>query len=101
MVRVDYLLEHSHLTHIFDWKESTDHLIKENTKRPPIYTKAIALLLEDFRSNVLRSSTNGISPACNSLRESKINNFQVTSFIHKYILRLDVSVDNRVCMKIL
>ena len=81
---------------------SRGHLVNQNTKRPPINRKSMALHIQYLRCQVLSCSTEGFGclVGFKELSEAKISKFNISLFIRKHILRLEISMINLVGMQV-
>lgn len=72
------------LTASIEWRESNDHLISQNAEGPPIDGEGVALLLEDFRSQVFGRTAERVSllVAFQDLGETEISQADITIFTH-------------------
>ena len=61
----------------------------------------MALVEQDFRGNVLRSSANCIRPLCDHLRESEVNQLQIAVATYHNVLGLQISVHDVLALQIL
>lgn len=85
----------SHWVLVVERVDSCVHLVNENTQSPPVDGFPMALVEDDFRSNVLGSTADGESSAfIEDFRESEVSEFQVTIVGDKKILWLEVSEDD-------
>ena len=76
-------------------RESHDHLIRQNTQSPPVYWEAVTFFVENFRSKVLRSSTERVSLSVilKDLGKPKVSEADVPILIHEDVFWLQVSVN--------
>mmetsp|Transcript_53967 Transcript_53967/g.132312 ORF Transcript_53967/g.132312 Transcript_53967/m.132312 type:complete len:219 (+) Transcript_53967:468-1124(+) len=73
-------------------------MVYKNTQGPHVYREAIVLDSEHFRRRIGKSAANGRGHTielclCEALAETKVRNANV-SLVYKYILRLQVAVDD-------
>jgi hypothetical protein len=105
---------------------SYNHLEKNHSNRPPINSKIISFVIENFRGNIIGSSNSGkqlFSSFGNILififffifsiriqnsslifkrtTQTKVRDFQVSLFINKNIIRLKISMNNVLRVNIL
>ena len=75
----------------FERWEASDHLKDDTPQTPPIYTLVMSLLLDDFRSEILGSSTDrhGLFVLeTESLAEPEVGDLDVSSFVKEHVLGL-------------
>ena len=75
-------------------RETDDHLVCQNTKSPPIDWEGVTTLNEDFRGEIVRSSTEGesLGVTLKYLGKAEICKADVTIFVHQDILGLQVTI---------
>lgn len=95
-----YLLVEGHFKYLIrilshKRRPSIKTLINENAKGIPVNWRMIAFVLNDFRSDILRSSTEGISPVSwhKSLDKTKIRKLYVPILLDQHVLWLQVSIN--------
>lgn len=70
------------------------HLIDQNPERPPVHWAAVTFVEQDFRGNVLRSTTDCVGTFSHDLGKTEVNHFQVAVPSDHNVLGLQVSVAN-------
>ena len=75
-------------------RETDDHLVGQDTKSPPIDWEGVTTLNEDFRGEIVRSSTEGesLGVTLKYLGKAEICKADVTIFVHQDILGLQVTI---------
>ena len=89
---------------LLEWIKTTDHLVCEHTKTPPIDSEAVTVSLDHFRGQVLGSSTESVGHAILrlfDLTQAKISHLDVTLRVEKYVFRLQISIDDTVLVEVL
>jgi len=79
------------------------HLIDKDSKSPPVNCETMPFLIKDLWSQILCGSAEGVGLLCLGLqefRQAKVGQIDVASFINEYVLRLKISVDYAVMVKI-
>ena len=71
-----------------------DHLVDEDTQRPPVHTLVVTSRLEDLRSKVLWGSTQGPAPVTDHLREAEVSDDNMACVVKKNVLWLEVPFKN-------
>lgn len=78
------------------------HFINQNTESPPINSLSMALVENNLRGDVLRSTTNGEGSAfIEDLGETKISQFEVSVIGNEKVFRFEVSENDVLAMKVL
>ena len=85
---IDDLPVDVHWVFVLEGWEASQHLVDQDSKSPPVYWLAMALIQENLRSDVLRSTTNRVCPFSHYLRKPKVNQLQVTILGYHDVLRL-------------
>ena len=98
---VNDLLVDIHWIIIDEWSVSSMHLVDQNTKGPPIDRLAVTLVEQDFRRDVLGSSTNSVGTLSDYLGETVIDKFEVAIIADHDIFGLQITVDDVATVKIL
>lgn len=84
-----------------EWRMPDNNLVGQDTERPPIKLVIVTLLLNEFRGKIFRCTTKRIGPLLRLqlLGNAKINDCCVAIFANQHVLRLEVTVDNVLRMK--
>lgn len=77
------------------------HLVEQDSECPPVDCLAVALVEENFRSDVLWGSADGVGTFGDDLGESEINHLQVSVTADHDVLGLQVSVDDVQTLEVL
>lgn len=79
---------------------SSNHLVSEDSKRPPIDWLSVTLIEQDLWGQILRCATQSVGSCLAILCESKVSQFQVSFLIDQYVLWLQISVDYILLMQV-
>lgn len=74
--------------------DAGNHLIDEDSECPPVDWFAVALVLKDFRSQILWSSAQSESSIFYVFGEPKVSEFEVAVSADEHIFWFEVSVDD-------
>ena len=85
---------------ILEWWVTGQHLIKKNSKSPPIDSFAMSLIKQNFRSNVLRCAADGICSFCDHFCEAEVYKLQVSIRSNHNIFRFQISIDYFLALQI-
>ena len=95
------ILVNSHWIFIVEWINSGVHFVNKNSQSPPVNGFSVALVQNDFRGNVLRSTADGeCSSFIKHFSKSEICKFQVTIVSDQKILRFEVPKNNIFAMQV-
>lgn len=97
---IDDLSVDVHRVFILERRVSSKHFIHKYSYRPPINWLSMALIEQDFRSNILGSTTNGVCSLTNDLCKPKVNELQEAVVTNHDVLRFQVSVHNVFVMQV-
>lgn len=88
-------LEHCRLRFVVEWRKSKHHLIGQDTQWPPISKLVISSTSENFRSQILRCSAEGICkfPISNDPGHSEVCQRYISEIVHQHILQFQISVN--------
>lgn len=85
----------SHWILVVERVDSSVHLVDEHTQRPPINSFSVALIENDFGSDVFGGSTNREGSAFSKeFRKAKVSKFQVAVVSDQKIFRFEISEDD-------
>jgi hypothetical protein len=73
---------------------SGNHLVDEDAQSPPVDGLAVSLVMEDFGSKILGSSTEGEGPVLYDFGETEICKLEVTVRANQYVFWLEVPVND-------
>ena len=88
------LLVNGHGVIVVEGVDTSEHLVGEDAKRPPVDGLAVTLVEKYFRGQVLRCTAKRISARLTVLSEPEVRQLEVTFLINEDVLRLQVSVDD-------
>eukprot|EP00048_Salpingoeca_helianthica_P009916 m.142572 g.142572 ORF g.142572 m.142572 type:complete len:503 (+) comp14974_c15_seq5:472-1980(+) len=80
-----------------EWRLAGQHFVEEDAESPPIYTRAVRLLLDDLGGNVVGGATEGGGKllSCNPfLAHAKVCNLDVSLKVEHHIVQLQIAVDD-------
>ncbi len=100
-LRVDDFSVNIHRVIVLERRIASKHFVKKNSESPPVDGFSVALVQQNLRSDVLRSSANGVCSLCNDLCKAEVNHLQVAISANHDVLRLQIPVDNVETLKIL
>ena len=71
-------------------REPYDHLVSQNSERPPVHGERMPSLNQNFGRQVVRRAAEGerLSISFQHLRESKVSEANIPVFVHQNVLRL-------------
>ena len=81
---------------------SIDQLVHEDAESIPVYGVRVALVLDDFGSDVLRCAAERVGPLMlvDSLDEAKVGKFDVPIISHQDVLGFQVSEDHILAVQV-
>jgi len=81
---------------------SIDELIHEDAQSIPVYGVRVALVLDNFRSDVLGCTAERVGPLMlvDSLNEAKVGKFDVPIISHQDILGFQISEDHILAVQV-
>lgn len=79
---------------VLEWRVTSKHFVQKDAYSPPINGFPVTLVEQDFRGNILGSTTNGVCSLCNDLSETEINHLEVTISPNHNILRFEIPIDD-------
>lgn len=71
----------------------SDHFVDEYAQGPPVNRLAVALVLQDLRSEVFGGATEGESAVLDDFGETEVRQLEVPVYADQDVLRLQVAVD--------
>ena len=89
-----------------EWRPADQQRVENDADRPDIDFKTVtfALVVEDFRSDVVGRTTNGLFAllwVLQQRRESKVADLHLHVFVEEHISQFKITVDDRVIMHVL
>jgi hypothetical protein len=86
---VHNFLEQLNPVFVVEWRKTGDHFVDKASQAPPVHFCAVPLLANDFRCEVLRSTTDGLGLVVLALKnfgEPKVSQFDVARFVDNDVL---------------
>ena len=79
-----------------EWRETDDHLVRQNTEGPPVDRERMTLLGQYFRRQVLWRSTEriGLLILLKDLGQPEVGQADVAIFTHENVFWLQISIDD-------
>lgn len=88
------LLVDGHGVLVIEGIDASQHFVCENPKAPPVDGLSVALVHEHLRSQILRSSAEGVRPPVSVFSEAEVGEPEVADVVDEQVFRLQVSVNN-------
>ena len=88
------LLIDGHRVLVVEGVDSSDHFVKQNTESPPVDGLSVTLVQQNLRGEVLWGSAQGVGSSFDDLRESEIDQLEVSVGGDHQVFWFEISVDN-------
>ena len=85
-----------------EWRESNNHFVGQDAEGPPVDGVRVADLLQDFRSEILRSTAEGVRllVLSQNLGEAEIGKQKIAILVQQNILRLEIPINNLLLVEV-
>lgn len=85
-----------------EWWNADDHLVDENAERPPIYGVIVTVTDQHLWGEILSGTAERVSDftLLDKFSKTKVRKHQVSVLANKYILRLEIPIQNLLGVKL-
>ena len=91
---LENLLVDGHGVIVIEGVNASEHLVGEDSERPPVDRLAMAFIKEHLGGQVLRRAAQSVRARLAILGEPEVGQLQVALLVDQNVLRLQVTVDN-------